>query len=76
MKSATPPAKRPNLQPLQAAELPNALLNLPTTAAITGLSVPTLYRLEQSGQLRMTRLGKRCTRVHSEDLRAFMASLK
>jgi len=62
-------------QPLHAAQLEDALLNLKTASAVAGLSQATLYRMAAAGRLKLVKLGARCTRIRSSDLRAFMASL-
>ncbi len=64
-----------NPQPLTAAELVDSLLTMKTVSATTGLSASTLYRMAADGRLKLTKIGARCTRVRSSDLRAFMASL-
>lgn len=62
-------------QPLQAAELDDALLTLRTASATAGLSQATLYRLAAAGRLQMVKIGNRCTRIRASELRRFMASL-
>ncbi len=62
-------------QPLQAAELDDALLTLRTASATAGLSQSTLYRLAADGRLKLTKIGARCTRIRASELRRFMASL-
>lgn len=69
------PAKRPNPQPLEAANIPNALLTAKTTSAFTGLSITTLYRLAAAGKLKPVKMGLRCTRWRAADVHAFMADL-
>lgn len=61
-------------QSLSVIELPDALLRLETLAQASGLSIPTIYRKAAAGQLKLTKIGKRCTRVRSEDARSFIAS--
>lgn len=62
-------------QPLHAAQLDDALLTLTTASAVSGVSQATLYRKAAEGELKLVKIGKRCTRIRSSDLRAFMASL-
>lgn len=62
-------------QPLHASQLEDALLTLKTASATAGLSQATLYRLAAAGRLKLVKMGARCTRIRSSDLRAFMASL-
>ncbi|MFM2059405.1 MAG: hypothetical protein RLY71_3790 [Pseudomonadota bacterium] len=61
-------------QPLHAAQLADALLTIKTASAVCGLSPATLYRKAAAGELRLVRMGKRCTRIRAADLRAFMAA--
>lgn len=65
---------RTNPQPIEAANLPAALLTCPTVCSVLGLSEATLYRLAAAGKLTPVKLGKRCTRWRSSDVQAFMAS--
>lgn len=76
LNSANAKARRtPHPQPLHAAQLEDALLNLKTASAVAGLSQATLYRMAAAGRLKLVKMGARCTRIRSSDLRAFMASL-
>ncbi|MEY8874924.1 MAG: helix-turn-helix transcriptional regulator [Leptothrix sp. (in: b-proteobacteria)] len=61
-------------QPIEAANIPGALLKAETVAAVTGLSVSTLYRLAAKGKLKRVRMGARCTRWRSDDVQAFLAT--
>lgn len=61
-------------QPLEVAELPEALLSLKTASAVSGLSPATLYRKAAAGELKLVKIGARCTRIRAADLRAFMAA--
>ena len=74
MQVTTTQAKRPNPQPLEAANIPDALLTTPTACAVTGLSSSTLYRLAAAGKLKPVKMGPRCTRWRAADVRAFMAA--
>ena len=62
-------------QPLEAINVPGALLKLKTLTAISGLSISTLYRAAGSGQLTLVKKGARCTRVTSESARAYLELL-
>ncbi|MGN6831089.1 helix-turn-helix transcriptional regulator [Paucibacter sp. M5-1] len=62
-------------QPLEALQLPDALLRMGTLAAASGLSVSTLYRKAAAGELALVKMGARCTRVRSGDARAFIQAL-
>ena len=64
-----------NPQSLAVLELPDALLRLETLSEASGLSVPTLYRKAAAGELELTKIGKRCTRVRSSAARAFIQAL-
>ncbi len=72
---ATAPVRRLHIQPAEAIQDPDALLNLRTASALTGLSESSLYRRATAGELKLIRLGARCTRVRAGELRRFLASL-
>jgi len=59
-------------QPIEALQLPDALLRLDTLAAACGLSISTLYRKAAEGQLELVRIGTRCTRVRASSARDFI----
>ena len=63
-------------QPLEAATLPDALLKLPTAAAVAGMSPATLYRKAATDPTfpRLVKLGKRCTRIRAGDLTAWLSA--
>lgn len=63
-------------QPLHAAQIADALLKLRTAAAISGLSVATLYRKEQADPTfpRFIKIGARCTRIRAGELTAWLAA--
>ena len=63
-------------QPLSVAQIPDALLTMPTAAAVMGLSEATLYRKAASDPTfpRLVKLGKRCTRIRAGDLTAWIAT--
>lgn len=67
-KHRTPP------QPLDVINIPGARLKLATLGALAGESRATLYRSAAAGQLKLTKNGSRCTRVTSEDARAYLES--
>lgn len=68
-------AKRGKPQPLHAATIPDALLKMPTAAAVAGMSEATLYRRAKSDPSfpKLVKMGKRCTRVRAGDLTAWLA---
>lgn len=63
-------------QPLQAAQIADALLNLRTAAAVAGLSESSLYRKAASDPTfpKLVKMGKRCTRIRAGDLTAWLAA--
>ena len=65
-----------NPQPLHAAQIPDALLNLRTAAAVAGLSEATLYRKAASAPTfpKLVKIGQRCTRIRAGDLTAWLAA--
>lgn len=73
--ATTAPARRLPLQPVEAFSDPDALLNLRTASALSGLSESSLYRAEAAGRLKLLRLSARCTRVRAGELRRFLTSL-
>lgn len=62
-------------QPLDLINVPGALLKVQTLATIAGLSEPMLYRAARRGDLVLTKLGTRCTRITSENARAYLQRL-
>jgi prophage regulatory protein len=64
-----------NPQPLHAAQIPDALLTIPTACAVSGLSAATLYRKAASDPSfpRLVKMGARCTRIRAGDLTAWLA---
>lgn len=68
------PRRCTNPQPLHAAQLDEALLTLKTASAVSGVSASTLYRKAADGELKLVKIGKRCTRIRSSDLRAWLAA--
>lgn len=71
------PQRQTPPQPLDVINVPGAMLRLETLAAISGRSVNTLYRdaSKERGLLTLTRFGTHCTRVRSEDARAYLQRL-
>ena len=70
-----PPSAKPltrNIQPLDALQLPDALLQIQVVVRATGLSVTTIYRKVAAGELAIVKMGKRCTRFRAADVRAFI----
>lgn len=65
-----------NLQPLEVAALPNALLTLRTAGAVGGVSVTTIYRKAASDPTfpKLIRMGARCTRIRAGDWLAWLAA--
>lgn len=67
--------ERGSSQPLQAAQIAEALLTLRTASAIAGLSIATLYRRAKDDPSfpRLIRMGARCTRIRAADLTAWLS---
>lgn len=73
-RSTKRPRKTPQ-QPLEAANVPDALLKIRTVAALTGRCENSIYRLEKLGEFpRAIRAGKRCTRWRAGDVKAWLAA--
>lgn len=68
--------RKSNLQPLQAAQIADALLKMSTASAVAGLSEATLYRKAKADPTfpRLVKLGARCTRIRAGDLTAWLAA--
>ena len=62
-------------QPLQALDVPNALLMIPTLQALSGLGKTKIFEEIASGKLKAVRLGKRCTRVRAGDAQTWLQAL-
>ena len=62
-------------QPLDAAQITDALLKMRTAAAVSGLSESTLYRKAASDPTfpKLIKMGARCTRIRAGDLTAWLA---
>jgi predicted DNA-binding transcriptional regulator AlpA len=54
--------------------VPEALLTLKTASALSGLSLPTLYRKAASDPTfpKLIKIGKRCTRLRAGELKAWL----
>jgi predicted DNA-binding transcriptional regulator AlpA len=63
-------------QPISLALLPSAMLKIPTAAAVSGLSVATIYRRAKDDPTfpRLHRLGARATRIRAGDLTDWLAA--
>ena len=65
-------ARHRSPQPLQAAQIADALLKLATVQALTGLGKTTIYAKAATGELTPIRLGKRCTRWRAGQVQQFL----
>lgn len=64
-----------NTQPLDAINLPDALLKITTVVQIVGLSTANIYRRIAAGTFPAPiKLTARCSRWKSEDIRAWIQS--
>ena len=74
--SKAPKYKKTGIQPLQAAQVADALLKMSTAAAISGLSEATLYRRAKTDSTfpKLIKLGTRCTRIRAGDLTAWLSA--
>ena len=67
--------KSRKVQPLEAANNPNALLQFATVCDLAGLSRATIHRLIQKGQfVEPVRLSSRCTRFRACEVMAWLAA--
>ena len=67
--------RKPNLQPIEAFNLTEALLRVQTVGAVIGLSSSSIFRKLAAGEFpEPVRLGKRCTRWRSADVRAWLTA--
>ena len=70
-----PKPRKRTQQPLDAAQVADALLRLATVEAISGLSRSTIYAKLKAGEfVKPVRLGARCTRWKAGDVQAWLAS--
>ena len=69
-------SRKPNPQPLDAAQIADSLLKMRTASAVAGLSESTLYRMAKADPTfpRLVKLGARCTRIRAGDLIAWLAA--
>lgn len=77
--TTTPTGKRrrgTKPQPLDAANIADALLTMRTAAAVSGLSESTLYRKAKEDPTfpRLRKMGLRCTRIRAGELSAWLAA--
>ncbi len=63
-------------QPLNAAQIGDALLTLKNAGAIAGMSQATIYRRAAADPTfpKLIRLSARCTRIRAGDLTAWLAA--
>jgi len=59
-------------QPLHAAQIQDALLNLRTVQALSGLGKTSIYERIKSGELKSVKLGPRCTRFRAGEVQAWL----
>lgn len=80
VQSTAPPTRKPSTrgtttQPLEAVNLPDALLKVATVGAVTALSASSIFRKTAAGEFpEPVRLGARCTRWRAADVRAWLAA--
>lgn len=74
--NSVPPRRAPTPQPLHAAQLTDALLQLRIVTSVTGLSPSSIYRKVDAGSFpKPVRLGPRCVRWRSGDVQEWMRAL-
>jgi excisionase family DNA binding protein len=59
-------------QPLHAAQIQDALLNIRTVQALSGLGKTSIYERIKAGELKPVKLGSRCTRFRAGDVQAWL----
>ena len=60
-------------QPVAAAENPDALLQISTISALTGLGRSTIYKKSAEGTFpKLIKIGQRCTRGRAGDITAWL----
>lgn len=64
--------RRTPLQPVEALNIPDALLKGATVVAVTGLSMSSIYRLARIGELVPVKRGIRCTRWRAADVKTWL----
>lgn len=67
--------RKTSSQPLHAAQIADALLKIKTLADLSGLGRTTIYSKIKAGELKVVRLGKRCTRVRAGEATRFLQAL-
>ena len=75
MKPQIPERKNHATQPLNVIDIDDALLKLSTLSAISGRARATMDRDVRAGLLSVTKIGQRCTRVKSQEARAYLQRL-
>ena len=69
------PIRKSTAQPIEALNLPDALLKVQTVCAVVGMSTSSIFRKLAAGQFPApVRLGTRCTRWKAGDVRAWLAA--
>ncbi|PZQ77801.1 MAG: hypothetical protein DI563_02500 [Variovorax paradoxus] len=77
MPITAPPRTTGQIQPLESANNPAALLRFSTVQALTGLSRSTIYtRIREKAFPEPVKLGARCTRFRARDVTAWLESAK
>ncbi|MDI4632423.1 helix-turn-helix domain-containing protein [Pelomonas sp. V22] len=59
-------------QPLHAAQISDALLNLRTVQALSGLGKTSIYERIKAGELKPVKLGARATRFRAGEVQAWL----
>lgn len=67
--------RTPSSQPLQVAQISDALLKLRTLQHLSGLGRTTLFAKIKAGELEVVRIGSRCTRVRGSEVQRFLQTL-
>lgn len=70
--SSVPKLKTRCEQPLHAAQIQDALLNLRTVQALSGLGKTSIYERIKAGELKPVKLGARATRFRAGDVQAWL----
>jgi len=65
-------ARANRVQPLVAVGFNDALLNIPTVRALTGLGRTSIYERIKIGEFKPIKLGKRATRFRASDVKAWL----
>lgn len=67
--------RKSSAQPLNAAQIADALLKIRTLQDLSGLGRTTLYAKIKAGELAVVRIGSRCTRVRGQEAQRFLQAL-